>query len=372
MPAESLLFIARLPNEDVYPEAAGRSLPAAGRDLNASARNAQPSFAVFYSAFSVSLRFVFFLVQDVRRSSSSLCVCASALRALCVEKSRSTSTAIFRRLASLCRSHSLPSLSPDVRNFLYPWLSLRNELSACANSSSPDSSFSFSSLSLSLSTSTITNGSFPSPPNAASILSRPPNPTSVPPASSTTKTVRNATVRPAKATAPKLGSMTRSPPISSTPGLLPTSPTAKSSTKSPKAAAPCPASSDASPKMSAGNLSSSSVPSPLRFFPTLHPLGALLRLPSPDDLFLRKSSTPPRLAFIGASSSAEGRLECVQMWPKNLNLTRGLTHQSNVHEILVLLGLGLLVLWTVGPFAVFVVYHVPSLRRFLGLDASVK
>jgi hypothetical protein len=47
-------------------------------------------------------------------------------------------------------------------------------------------------------------------------------------------------------------------------------------------------------------------------------------------------------------------------------------HRSDVHEIVVLLSLGLLVLWTIGPFAVFVVYHVPPLRRFLGLDDSIK
>jgi hypothetical protein len=28
--------------------------------------------------------------------------------------------------------------------------------------------------------------------------------------------------------------------------------------------------------------------------------------------------------------------------------------------------------WTIGPSAFFIVYHVPALRRFFGLDASIK
>ena len=40
-------------------------------------------------------------------------------------------------------------------------------------------------------------------------------------------------------------------------------------------------------------------------------------------------------------------------------------HRSDVHEIVILLSLGLLLLWTIGPFAFFIVYLVPPLRRFL-------
>jgi len=47
-------------------------------------------------------------------------------------------------------------------------------------------------------------------------------------------------------------------------------------------------------------------------------------------------------------------------------------HQSDVHEVVVLLSLGVLVVWTIGPFVVFIVYHVPPLRRFLGLDDPIK
>jgi hypothetical protein len=47
-------------------------------------------------------------------------------------------------------------------------------------------------------------------------------------------------------------------------------------------------------------------------------------------------------------------------------------HPSDMHEVVVLLSLGLLVLWTIGPFAVFIVYHVPPLRRFFGLDDPIK
>jgi hypothetical protein len=56
---------------------------------------------------------------------------------------------------------------------------------------------------------------------------------------------------------------------------------------------------------------------------------------------------------------------------KKINLFR-FAHQSDVNHIIVLLSLGLLVLWTIGPFTVFIVYHVPRLRRFLGLDDSIK
>jgi hypothetical protein len=37
-----------------------------------------------------------------------------------------------------------------------------------------------------------------------------------------------------------------------------------------------------------------------------------------------------------------------------------------------LLSLGFLVFWTIGPSAVFIAYHVPPLRRFLGLDDPIK
>jgi hypothetical protein len=64
----------------------------------------------------------------------------------------------------------------------------------------------------------------------------------------------------------------------------------------------------------------------------------------------------------------------VESWPmrkKNPSRVR-FGHRSDVREIVVLLSLGLLVLWTIGPFAVFVVYHLPPLRRFLGLEDSLK
>jgi len=41
-------------------------------------------------------------------------------------------------------------------------------------------------------------------------------------------------------------------------------------------------------------------------------------------------------------------------------------------QMVVLASLGFLAVWTIGPFAFFIVYHVPSLRRFPGLDASIK
>ena len=43
-----------------------------------------------------------------------------------------------------------------------------------------------------------------------------------------------------------------------------------------------------------------------------------------------------------------------------------------MHQILVLLSLGFVAVWTIGPFAFFIVYHVPPLRRFFGLDASIR
>jgi hypothetical protein len=43
-----------------------------------------------------------------------------------------------------------------------------------------------------------------------------------------------------------------------------------------------------------------------------------------------------------------------------------------MHQIVVLLTLGFLAVWTIGPFAFFIVYHIPPLRRFVGLDASIK
>jgi hypothetical protein len=65
-----------------------------------------------------------------------------------------------------------------------------------------------------------------------------------------------------------------------------------------------------------------------------------------------------------------------ESWPsgsgEKINLVRFFAHRRNVHEIVVLLSLGLLVFWTLGPFAVLIVYHVPPLRRFLGLDDSCK
>jgi len=58
--------------------------------------------------------------------------------------------------------------------------------------------------------------------------------------------------------------------------------------------------------------------------------------------------------------------------PKKVNLVRVFSHRRDVHEIVFFLSLGLLALWTIGPFAVFVVYHVPPLRRFLGLNTSIE
>ena len=60
-----------------------------------------------------------------------------------------------------------------------------------------------------------------------------------------------------------------------------------------------------------------------------------------------------------------------RQWEKNQSRAR-FAHQSDVHDIVVLLSLGLLVLWTIGPLAVFIVYHIPPLRRFLGLDDPIK
>jgi hypothetical protein len=57
---------------------------------------------------------------------------------------------------------------------------------------------------------------------------------------------------------------------------------------------------------------------------------------------------------------------------KKLNLVRVSHTKSDVHDIVVLLSLGLLMLWTIAPFAVVIVYYVPPLRRFLGLDDPVK
>jgi hypothetical protein len=57
---------------------------------------------------------------------------------------------------------------------------------------------------------------------------------------------------------------------------------------------------------------------------------------------------------------------------KKLNLVRVSHIKSEVHDIVVLLSLGLLLLWTIGPLAVFIVYHVPPLRRFLGLGDPIK
>jgi hypothetical protein len=47
-------------------------------------------------------------------------------------------------------------------------------------------------------------------------------------------------------------------------------------------------------------------------------------------------------------------------------------HLRDMHEIVVLLSFGFLALWTIGPFAFFIIYQVPRLRRFLGLDDSMK
>lgn len=49
-----------------------------------------------------------------------------------------------------------------------------------------------------------------------------------------------------------------------------------------------------------------------------------------------------------------------------------LAHRSDVREILLFLSVGLLMLWTIGPFAFFIVYLVPPLRRFFGLEDSIK
>ena len=57
---------------------------------------------------------------------------------------------------------------------------------------------------------------------------------------------------------------------------------------------------------------------------------------------------------------------------KKVNLVRVSHIKTDVHDLVVLLSLALLVLWTIGPLAVFIVYHVPPLRRFLGLDDSIK
>jgi hypothetical protein len=57
---------------------------------------------------------------------------------------------------------------------------------------------------------------------------------------------------------------------------------------------------------------------------------------------------------------------------KKNNLVRVSHIKSDMHDIVVLLSLGLLVLWTIGPLAVFIVYRVPPLRRLLGLDDPIK
>ena len=56
---------------------------------------------------------------------------------------------------------------------------------------------------------------------------------------------------------------------------------------------------------------------------------------------------------------------------KKLNLVRVSHIKRDVHGIVVLLALGLLLLWTIGPLGVVVVYHVPPLRRFLGLNDPI-
>ena len=55
-----------------------------------------------------------------------------------------------------------------------------------------------------------------------------------------------------------------------------------------------------------------------------------------------------------------------------INLVRVFAHRSDMHEIVVLLSLGLLVIWTIGPFVVLILYYLPPLRRFLGLDDPIK
>ena len=56
------------------------------------------------------------------------------------------------------------------------------------------------------------------------------------------------------------------------------------------------------------------------------------------------------------------------MWQKIESRAR-LPHRTKVNEIILLLSVGVLVLWSIGPFAVFIAYQVRPLRKFLGLDA---
>jgi len=57
---------------------------------------------------------------------------------------------------------------------------------------------------------------------------------------------------------------------------------------------------------------------------------------------------------------------------ENINLVRVLRIEGCWHEIVVLLSLGLLVLWTIGPCAVLSFIRFPPLRRLLGLDDRIK
>jgi uncharacterized membrane protein len=57
---------------------------------------------------------------------------------------------------------------------------------------------------------------------------------------------------------------------------------------------------------------------------------------------------------------------------ENINLAVRFAHRSDMHEVVVWLSLGLLLVWTIGPLAVFIVYNAPPLRRFLGLDDPIK
>jgi hypothetical protein len=57
---------------------------------------------------------------------------------------------------------------------------------------------------------------------------------------------------------------------------------------------------------------------------------------------------------------------------KKLYLVRVIAHRWDMRAVIVLLSVVLLALWTIGPFAVFIAYHLPPLRRFLGLDDSIK
>lgn len=53
---------------------------------------------------------------------------------------------------------------------------------------------------------------------------------------------------------------------------------------------------------------------------------------------------------------------------KQIESRARLLHQSDVNEIILLFSLGVLMLWTIGPFGAFIAYHVPPLRKILGLD----